>query len=117
MEGKNLKMISVMVVLILGMLAGKSTADVDYKQCYNFCMELCSAAPQAAICPFTCWRDCTFQGKASLDDEKVTGGSAYNYCKLGCAAMDCINKNTPQDLSGQEMKDCYNFHCGKECTK
>ncbi|XP_026434654.1 thionin-like protein 2 [Papaver somniferum] len=100
-----------MAMLILGMFVGKSVAGNDYDRCYVTCLAYCQEWVGASLCPDECERECK-----SPDHNKVTAVTARNYCKLGCAAMNC-NKNNPQNLNGKEAKDCYNVHCGNECTR
>ncbi|KAI3995021.1 hypothetical protein MKX01_006624 [Papaver californicum] len=102
MEGKNVKMISlVVIVVMLRMLVEKSSAFE--KPCYVTCYEDCFSRHGflgVFVCPFTCL-------KKNI--------SRNYYCELGCAVSNCINISTRQDARGDEMEDCVNFHCGNIC--
>ncbi|MCL7040590.1 hypothetical protein MKW94_018231 [Papaver nudicaule] len=112
MEGKNVKMISLMVIVMLGMFVGRSSAFS--KDCFVGCFVQCAIThPDKHIleCPFTCLKKCIFEGTPANKIE-----SHGHYCKLGCAATNCINKSTPQDPRGDQVEHCVNSYCTKKCT-
>ncbi|KAI3850128.1 hypothetical protein MKW92_036047 [Papaver armeniacum] len=103
MEGKILKMISLMVILLLGLFVGKSSA---FGECYGQCVIDCFAHGSGAKslkCPFVCLKKCTID---------VTPN---DYCNFGCAVSNCIKKSTPQDLRVDEVEHCVNSYCDNKC--
>ncbi|KAI3985475.1 hypothetical protein MKX01_033789 [Papaver californicum] len=111
MEGKNVRMISLMVIVMLSMFVGKSSAF--RKECYVGCLLQCALThPDKGIlaCPFTCLKKCIFMG-IPLSEIK----SHNHFCKLGCAASNCLKKSTPQDPRGEEVERCVQSYCNNKC--
>ncbi|KAI3991842.1 hypothetical protein MKX01_012787 [Papaver californicum] len=113
MEGKNVKMVSLMVTVMLGMLVGRSSAFS--KDCFVGCLVQCAVThPNKHMleCPFTCLKKCILDGTPSNKIESLDG----HYCKLGCATANCISKSTPQNPRGDQVEHCVNSYCLKKCT-
>ncbi|KAI3953082.1 hypothetical protein MKW98_020277 [Papaver atlanticum] len=113
MKGKNMKMISLMVIVMLGMFVGKSSAFS--KDCFVGCLTTCAVThPDLHMleCPFTCLKKCLSGGASSNKIESLDG----QYCMIGCATANCINKSTPQNPSGDQVDHCVNSYCAKKCT-
>ncbi|KAI3881188.1 hypothetical protein MKX03_002362 [Papaver bracteatum] len=113
MERKNVKIISLMVIVMLGMFVGKSSAFS--KDCFVGCLVTCAVThPNKHIleCPFTCLKKCIFKKGPSNKIESL----GDHYCKLGCATANCISKSTPQDPRGDQVEHCVNSYCAKKCT-
>ncbi|KAI3852603.1 hypothetical protein MKX03_025701 [Papaver bracteatum] len=104
MEGKNLKMISLMVIVFLGLFVGKSSA---FGECYGQCLIDCSSdgsGIKIARCPFVCLTKC------------MVDATPNYYCKFGCAVSNCIKKSTPQDARVDQVEHCVNSYCDNKCT-
>ncbi|KAI3926432.1 hypothetical protein MKX01_032620 [Papaver californicum] len=101
MEGKNLKMISLMVIVLLGMLAGKSSA---FGECYAQCLIDCATDGKGFLCPFICLKKC------------IIGATPNYYCNFGCAVSNCIKKSTPQVPRADEVEHCVNSYCHNKCN-
>ncbi|KAI3988665.1 hypothetical protein MKX01_027029 [Papaver californicum] len=101
MEAKNVKVISLMVIVMLGMLAEKSSAFSE--MCYVGCLVQC------VLLIVMVTRLC-FNAHC---DVTITHDS---YCKFGCAASSCIKKSTPKDPRGDEVERCVNSFCRNKCT-
>ncbi|MCL7040208.1 hypothetical protein MKW94_006403 [Papaver nudicaule] len=104
MEGKTMKMAFVMVMLVLAMSAKMSSADwlppQVSKSCYGDCLDRCeSELPAGSQCPAECLKFCS--GK---------GNSAHDYCKLGCAATNCVG-SSPGDID-----ECMHTVCAQKCN-
>ncbi|RZC72805.1 hypothetical protein C5167_048284 [Papaver somniferum] len=112
MEGKNMRTISLLVIVMLGMFVGKSSAFS--KECYMGCLLQCALThPDKGIfaCPFTCLKRCISKG---IPLNEIN--SDNQFCKLGCATSKCLKKSTPQDPRGEEVERCVNFYCDNKCT-
>ncbi|KAI3991841.1 hypothetical protein MKX01_012786 [Papaver californicum] len=111
MEGKNLKMISLMVIVLLGLLAGKSSAfDTE---CYVQCLIDCStdgSAASAFKCPFVCLKKCNFEATPNSSNTNY-------YYNFGCAVSNCIKKSTPQVPRADEVEHCVNSYCDNKGNK
>ncbi|KAI3851024.1 hypothetical protein MKX03_014449 [Papaver bracteatum] len=112
MEWKNVKMISLMVIVMLGMFVEESSAwDFD-KTCYVKCLAGCAwnrTGDEIYQCPFICVPKCWISG---------TSPNSYNfYCQYGCAISKCLKKSTPKDPRGEEVEHCVNSYCGDKCKK
>ncbi|KAI3953107.1 hypothetical protein MKW98_020302, partial [Papaver atlanticum] len=80
MEGKNVKMISLMVIVMFGMFVGRSSAFS--KDCFVGCLVICAVThpnKQMLVCPFTCLKKCIFRSDSSNKIESL----GDHYCKLG----------------------------------
>ncbi|MCL7051109.1 hypothetical protein MKW94_021595 [Papaver nudicaule] len=117
MEAKNMKVISLMVIVMLGMFAEKSSAFSEV--CYVGCLVQCGFTHRhdhKAIfrCPLSCLGKCIFEWKSPTGETSTT--THNHYCKLGCAASNCIKKSTLKDPRGYEVERCVNSFCHNQCT-
>ncbi|KAI3930304.1 hypothetical protein MKW92_011546 [Papaver armeniacum] len=116
MEGKNVKVISLMVIVMFGMFVGRSSAFS--KDCFVGCMVACAVThPNKSmfVCPFTCLKKCIFRSDDPDPSNKIES-PGDRYCKLGCATANCISKSTPQNPRGDQVEHCVNSYCAKKCT-
>ncbi|KAI3864917.1 hypothetical protein MKW92_048033 [Papaver armeniacum] len=113
MERKNVKVISLMVIVMFGMFVERSTAFS--KGCFVGCLVICAVThpnKHMLFCPFTCLKKCIFKKSPSNKIESL----GDQYCKLGCAASNCISKSTPQNPRGDQVEHCVNSYCAQKCT-
>ncbi|MCL7043877.1 hypothetical protein MKW94_001241 [Papaver nudicaule] len=114
MEAKNVKVISLIVIVMLGMFSAKSVALSE--MCYVGCLVQCGFTHRQDHkamfqCPLSCLEKCIFPWSPTSET------STYNhYCKFGCAASNCIKKSTPKDPRGDEVERCVNSFCHNICT-
>lgn len=101
MDVKNLKMISLMVIVLLGLFVGKSSA---FGECYGQCVIDCFAAGRGAKCPFVCLKKC------------IVDVTPNYYCNFGCSVSNCIKKSTPQDPRVDQVEHCVNSYCDNKCN-
>ncbi|MCL7033410.1 hypothetical protein MKW94_016704 [Papaver nudicaule] len=110
MEGKNMKVISLVLIVMFGMFVGKSAA-FD-KVCYVGCLAKCAIThpgDKMLICPVKCLGKCIF----ALAPNTVT--TQNDYCKFGCAVSNCVKNSTTEDTRGDEVEYCVNSRCGNMC--
>ncbi|MCL7034088.1 hypothetical protein MKW94_010399 [Papaver nudicaule] len=115
MGEKNVKVISLMVIVMLGMFPAKSSALSEL--CYVGCLVKCGFThrhDQKAMsqCPLSCLEKCIFPWSPTGE----TSTSHNHYCKFGCAAANCIDKSTPKDPRGSQVERCVNSFCHTKCT-
>ncbi|KAI3905505.1 hypothetical protein MKX01_032621 [Papaver californicum] len=108
MEAKNVKIVSLMVIVMLGMFVEKSSA-FD-KTCFVGCLVKCALRHPSFTCPLICVAKCIFHGTPSNKIE-----SLGDFCKLGCATTKCISQSTPQNPRGDQVEHCVNSYCANIC--
>lgn len=106
MEGRKLRAV-VMVVLVLGMLIGQSSAS--FKDCYVKCYVFCMVDPSQTLCSCTthCLKDCIFP-PSPLDVNHPTHNYC-DFCTLGCASSLCFNISTKQHPSNSLSPSLYTY--------
>ncbi|KAI3852613.1 hypothetical protein MKX03_025711 [Papaver bracteatum] len=124
MEAKNVKVISLMVIVMLGSFAEKSLAQSAFtftEICYVGCLVRCGIThrhDREAIflqCPMDCLKECIFPWSTPTDKIAATSQEDH-YCKFGCAALNCIKGSTPKDPRGYQVERCVNSFCSNKCT-
>ncbi|KAI3933080.1 hypothetical protein MKW92_002236 [Papaver armeniacum] len=107
MEGKQMKMAFVMVMLVLGIYVELSSARLG---CYDECVVKCASEKGRSakmVCPPMCYTKC-----GSID----AVSSAHDYCKLGCAISTCLTGNTLESIRGNKVEKCMNSICAEKCN-
>ncbi|KAI3859624.1 hypothetical protein MKX03_036008 [Papaver bracteatum] len=108
MEGKQMKMALVMVMLVLGMCVELSSARA--LGCYDQCVVKCAVEKGRSatmVCLPKCYIKC-----GSIN--AVT--PAHDYCKLGCAISTCLTGNTLESVRGNKVEKCVNSVCAEKCN-
>ncbi|KAL2493388.1 Thionin-like protein 2 [Abeliophyllum distichum] len=104
---------TVVVVLVLGMLSGLSSAS--FKDCYTKCFVFCMIEPTQTLCSCTthCFKDCIFSDTPQDVHEDMDN---LGFCKLGCAFSMCSTISTKQKPNGEKVDNCVGS-CSTKCTK
>uniref|UniRef100_A0A5B7C7R7 Thionin-like protein 2 n=1 Tax=Davidia involucrata TaxID=16924 RepID=A0A5B7C7R7_DAVIN len=109
MEGGNLRS-AVMIVLVLGLFVGQSTAS--FKKCYAKCFLFCmiNIPPTVLPCAVKCLKDCIIPKPT----HHLTQENTHYFCKLGCASSLCTNISTIQNPGEEKVESCIGS-CSETC--
>ncbi|KAF9610670.1 hypothetical protein IFM89_023926 [Coptis chinensis] len=103
MEGKSLRALLVMFIVMIGMGAGQTYAAStnSFAACYGECFLLRGSV-------LKCLARCIFSRHPTSD--------IHYYCNLGCASSKCTSISTLQNPREDAVKDCVNS-CSDICKK
>ncbi|PSS01535.1 Thionin-like protein [Actinidia chinensis var. chinensis] len=108
MDGGKVRAL-VVVVLVMGMLVGQSSAG--FKGCYAKCFMFCMIKPphSALHCGGKCLKHCIIPSSTA----QPTG---HDFCKLGCASTSCTNISTQAEPGEEKVESCVGS-CSELCSK
>ncbi|KAG9138682.1 hypothetical protein Leryth_018566 [Lithospermum erythrorhizon] len=115
MEGIKKLRAFVLVVMVLGIFIGQSSAT--FKDCYGKCFFSCMIEPAQNLCTCTttCLKNCIFSETHQQNLEEDSNNS-LNFCKLGCAFSMCTGISSKQKPNAEKVDGCLGS-CSNACTK
>ncbi|GAA0156644.1 hypothetical protein LIER_38311 [Lithospermum erythrorhizon] len=106
----------VLILVILGMLIGQSSAT--FKDCYAKCLFSCMIEPSQNLCSCTttCLKNCIFYETHQQNLEQDSNSRSLSFCKLGCAFSRCTGVSSKLKIDAETVDGCVGS-CSKACNK